>query len=498
LSRELVIRLPSAELVDDISYGFRHALVQEAAYALLTDEDRTLGHRLAGAWLERVGTADAFVIADHYEAGACFDRAAAWFARSAEQAVAVHDMESAIERAERALLCGASGDTRLALRMLQAEASNWRVAPADGERYAREVVDAVPSGSERWFRAADLLLDALLRLDGDRAAAWFEEVRQVPPQPDALPALLRFLGRAALMGVRLGHLEIARPVLDQFASMPLDPRELEPQAAAFFLAVRATQAELEGRLDEAVRIHEHEIATLIGQGAVREATMVRLGLSQTLALLGDIDGAESTMEAARRDAVRMRLPLAAGVAQYGLALVRLAQGDAALASASAQVAFDAFANADATFAAASLGALSEASLALRNAEAAERHARAALGFRGLGAPILATLHAHLARAFAMQGRPAEAMREADEASRHAAIAGENDACDAHARLARMQALESAGDTIGAREAARTAADCLNARRAKLVDPRYRATFLSNVPVHAQTLDLVRAWGADCA
>ena len=37
------------------SYVFRHGLLREAAYAMLTDADRASGHRLAGEWLERTG-----------------------------------------------------------------------------------------------------------------------------------------------------------------------------------------------------------------------------------------------------------------------------------------------------------------------------------------------------------------------------------------------------------------------------------------------------------
>jgi len=55
---------------------FRHALVREAAYGMLTNEDRALGHRLAGAWLEQVGEPSAAVIGEHFErAGGGGDRA---------------------------------------------------------------------------------------------------------------------------------------------------------------------------------------------------------------------------------------------------------------------------------------------------------------------------------------------------------------------------------------------------------------------------------------
>ena len=54
---------PSAVFRGDTEYGFRHALVREAALAMLTDDDRTLGNRLAAEWLEEMGEPDAAVLA---------------------------------------------------------------------------------------------------------------------------------------------------------------------------------------------------------------------------------------------------------------------------------------------------------------------------------------------------------------------------------------------------------------------------------------------------
>ena len=41
--------------------------MREAAYALLTDADRSLGHELAVEWLERMGEPDPAVITGHRE-----------------------------------------------------------------------------------------------------------------------------------------------------------------------------------------------------------------------------------------------------------------------------------------------------------------------------------------------------------------------------------------------------------------------------------------------
>src|SRR6185437_4429196 len=71
LSRdEIIAAVPVSRISGEEEYCFRHALLRDAAYAALTPEDRILGHRLAGEWLEGRGEADAVVLAEHFERGA--------------------------------------------------------------------------------------------------------------------------------------------------------------------------------------------------------------------------------------------------------------------------------------------------------------------------------------------------------------------------------------------------------------------------------------------
>jgi hypothetical protein len=67
VEREILHRRPIARFPGEEEYVFRQTLVREAAYGMLTDADRRLGHRLAGAWLERVGESDPGVVAEHFE-----------------------------------------------------------------------------------------------------------------------------------------------------------------------------------------------------------------------------------------------------------------------------------------------------------------------------------------------------------------------------------------------------------------------------------------------
>jgi predicted ATPase len=59
--QEILVKRAVSRFPGEDEYAFRHALLREGAYALLTEEDRVLGHRLAGAWLEAHGEQDALM-----------------------------------------------------------------------------------------------------------------------------------------------------------------------------------------------------------------------------------------------------------------------------------------------------------------------------------------------------------------------------------------------------------------------------------------------------
>jgi predicted ATPase len=104
---EIVATRGASRFGGETELAFRHALVRDAAYSMLTDEDQRRGHLLAGAWLERHGEANAKVLAEHFERGAATDedrlRAVSFWARAAGHALDATAIESATEHAERGL-----------------------------------------------------------------------------------------------------------------------------------------------------------------------------------------------------------------------------------------------------------------------------------------------------------------------------------------------------------------------------------------------------------
>ncbi|WP_437668757.1 protein kinase domain-containing protein [Sorangium sp. So ce131] len=70
LAEELVVRRGGSRYPGHDELTFRHALVRDAAYGMLTDGDRAAGHRAAARWLRSVGETDERVLAEHAERGA--------------------------------------------------------------------------------------------------------------------------------------------------------------------------------------------------------------------------------------------------------------------------------------------------------------------------------------------------------------------------------------------------------------------------------------------
>ena len=81
---EALAALSDHELIvpEGDGYAFRRPLVREAAYAMLTEVDRALGHRLAAAWLAEQASPDVAAVADHFRRGGDRESEAEWSRRA--------------------------------------------------------------------------------------------------------------------------------------------------------------------------------------------------------------------------------------------------------------------------------------------------------------------------------------------------------------------------------------------------------------------------------
>ena len=149
--REVVTRRPEPRFPDEREYVFRHALVRDAAYASLTEEDRALGHRIAGDWLDARGEPDAAVLAEHFDRGRDAARAAGAYERAASQALARSDFQRAMALVDRAIAMGAagtSGDRLGRMRLVpRARARRALARWADARHDLAAALDLTPAGA---------------------------------------------------------------------------------------------------------------------------------------------------------------------------------------------------------------------------------------------------------------------------------------------------------------------------------------------------------------
>ncbi|MEO8703093.1 MAG: protein kinase [Kofleriaceae bacterium] len=207
VQRELVAMVPSSSIPSEIEYAFRHDLVREAAYATMNSDERVLADAIAGEWLVAHGHSDAVALASHFTRGNDPRRAAGFFARAAEQALAGNDNDAALAHVDHAL----TSDVELApelvgrLELARAEALNWRGDHAAAIPAAARARERLPRGGVSWFRATSEVFFGAGRL-GEMAHAMgsLRDLTTAVPLPDASLEQLRSVSRAAIIMLRFG------------------------------------------------------------------------------------------------------------------------------------------------------------------------------------------------------------------------------------------------------------------------------------------------------
>ena len=490
--QELVRRRAEAVFPGEREYGFEHATVREAAYAMLTDADATLGHRLAGEWLAAKGERDALVLAEHFERGRDVERALRSYERAADLALEANDYEAAAARAERGVLCGADGAALGRLRLLQAEAYGWR---GDFERaaiHARWALRSVERGSEDWFRAAGeaVYVAAPLGEHEEVAAIAADLCRAEPTSDDARTARARAgaLARAAIQLALLGRAEEARRVLSLATGVRSSGSvRADPMVAARRPPRRAFAALAAGEPELSVAEHRAARAEFERAGAHRHV-QAALGFASFVDLeLGRHADAEAGLRESLAGAEKMGLTFTAALLRINLsyALLRAGKTDDVLVSG-ARVAFGLSAIQDRRVDAISRGYLAEILALGGDLGGAEREARQGVEKLGAFPPFKARALGILAHVLLARGRSSEALAAAEEGMAILASVGTTLVGESLLRLTLARARAAAGDAEGARAALDAARDRLLARAAAIGDPDVRRSFLA-VPENAQTL-----------
>ncbi|WP_437338809.1 serine/threonine-protein kinase [Sorangium sp. So ce394] len=505
--RELVAPASgSGGLADAADHVFRHTLVREAAYAMLTEHDRALGHRLAGAWLERGASVDPQVVAEHFRRGGEPGRAVRWYRRAAEQSLEANDLCAAIERAASGEACGAAGDDLGALRLVAAEAKVWEGDLAAAEALGASAAELLPAGSPGWFRAVTQIAAAAGKLGAvDRVAGWAAIAEGLsaardpaaPPPPSApapppsgAPALRRAriacfceCGAQLVFGGRYAEADalLARIDEDLRAAPPPDA-----ELVAMAQQLRAIRASAGGDPEACLEGLEAALAAFEQAGDRRNACVIRANVGFIYAELGELEAAEAALRAALEAADRMGLRELATVALHNLGHVLGQLGkldEAQLVEGRAVEAFQQ--RGDLRMEGVARTYLAKIALLSGDAATAEREASAAEAALRVAPRLRAPAMAVRARALLAGGQVAAALGAARAAFGELAALGSLEEGESLVRLAYAEALAASGAHAEAAAVLADARESLLARAQRIADPRRRERFLTAVPENAR-------------
>jgi serine/threonine protein kinase/tetratricopeptide (TPR) repeat protein len=470
---------------------FRHGLLQEAAYGMLTPEDRVLAHRLAGEHLEATGERQAILLVEHYERSGERRKAAHWCRRAAQQEMDANDLGAAIERVQRGIALGADGELLAALRLVEAQARFWRGEYAQAELAARAAVSSV-SEDMRLSAVGELL--ANLGQQG-KFADMAEICRdQLLPQVEARP-LGSWLGcglRAITALLAGGQYEVVESLLRRIAT---DSTALTLGQRARLQAMQGVVHFYRGAPSRALQALQAALRDFETLGDTRSSTEAKLALANALIELGVFEDAEEFLCSAVETTKQRNLLPALVIALVNLTDLRVNMGRTEEARVTGEQARSmAHELGDRRVeGGASIYLSLAASLAGAPVEA-ERHARSAVAILAGVPALLPTAMAGLARVLLPQNRITEAIDLAREAYGQLVRLGGVEEGEASIYLVYAECLLRHGQRDEARDLLARSVKRLEERCHAIDTPAWRSAFLRRLPDNARTLDLARTLG----
>jgi eukaryotic-like serine/threonine-protein kinase len=495
-ARELIARRAERRFAGEEEYAFRHALVREGAYAMLTDRDRQLGHALAASFLLSAGEHDPMVLAEHLDRGDEGARAAIFYASAAEQALLGADLPAVLARVHRGLDRGAEDEARARLHAARANAHMWMgtLRPAF-EDAARALELARPGTTSHCHALATMTACAHFLRDREAIDDLLPRLLSVEPELGGVFWIQQSLFAAATAGLLEGDRAAAVRCIERSEQIAVPVWGRDRAVMAWSTLLRRLVSFYFDRDPWSSFLHIR--ATLEHARVMSDQfalTIVELQAAIDLISLGAFDEADLML----RSALRVERPantLAAMVIAHQAVLYGRMGRPREVLDLLAPILEDpssrytSFTN----FVLASLESIA-ARIALGELEEAERE----LDTLGDSSSLPVTQRASHAHArgllLLLRGEASLAARLAREALTAQRALGIYDYTRTDdLELLLVESLHATGDLDAARAALREIRDDLLARAARITEPAYRQSFLANVSPHQRLLALAHEW-----
>ncbi|XXY52907.1 protein kinase [Sorangium sp. So ce269] len=494
LRREVIVRRGEGRRRDHAEYCFRHALVREAAYGMLTARDLRIGHALAGSFLEAAGEGDPMVLAEHFERGEEAAKAAEWYLRAADKALHGNDLAAAIACAERGIACAPDPDTVGALRLVEAEALLWRGEPALAEQRGVEATRHLAPGSVAWFSAFTQLAGAGHKQGHyERVERWMMAVLGTEPLAGALLARNACLLEGAIVLLLGGRYACVDALIDAVEQATEDASAADLMTEAKLLYLHGLLRQHNGDPSACIASMSAALAAFEDVGDRREACRARLNMGLCYVQFGYFDAAAEVLRAGLEEAERMALDDRVPNALQNLGLALAHSGEVDEARAALRSSIEALQRrGDRRRECEGRLQLARVLLLAGQPALAEEESRAAEALARAVPERLPAAMAARARALLELGRAGEALAATTEAL--SLLESDRDEEEGFlVRLVHAEALAASGQLVEARGAIALARNGLLVRAGRISDPAWRERFLRDVPDNARILALAHGW-----
>lgn len=493
---EIIEEHRSSHFPQESEYGFRHALVRDAAYSLLTEPDRAEGHLLAGAYLERMGEKDAMALAEHAEQGGDMERAVAFFGRAAEHSREQNDLKQALSRASRGIACGAEQEALGVLRAIQSLAyfglGEWHNAAKTGA----EALALLPKGSFWWCKIAEPLFNVFPLIGQlDRFEQLVHDFAAIEPAPEAIPAYICADAHQLMMFALLGSRSGGRGCLERIRRFGAAVLQKDTHVRATvsihhgyfvctiepdpYLALSLAEESLRGFMQ-----------TRDPRG--RAFAMALVGLSE--AALGGFTEGERTLRDSLALAEEIHDAFFSVNAQGSLIIALTESEDPRRLSeveAMARAVRDA--NLNVGYVALAHMGLGVSCLGRGDLAQGEAELRKSLEGFAVEPPFSLMTRGALIRCLVAQGRTREAADVARKGMDVLAKLGGAGWTEVPFRVAAAEALRAAGDIDAGRRALEEARHQIELRASRIADPVWRERYLTQRPENVRAFELARDW-----
>jgi tetratricopeptide (TPR) repeat protein len=497
LSHELIVQRRGSRFPTQAEYAFRHVLLRDAAYEMLSPKERRAGHRTAGRWLEQQGEQDVRVLADHAQRGEEPARAVEFYVRAAEQSFSRNDLDGVFSLVEQGLGCGAREAARGTLLGVQALARFFSSDMAGCLRDGTEALHALRPGQARWYQVVGALVNAAGLLgQHDTLRTLLALLRQVPPQPEAAAAKAEALASVVIMYGLSGAREQALQVLDSASAL------IDPDSDSDVLAHGALQLAhsmfinmLEPDPFRALQLAEAGISACRTVGDRRQEGLCRIACGEALFALGEPSRGAHEMRSALQLGQQLHELLVELLAAISLALNMVLSGDPSVGAEAERIVIPVIADPRITpvYRGHAFTALAGALLAQGRSQEAEAKAREALTLIAAAPVYRPRVLALLMMSLRAQSRAAEAVPLAQEGLRLLGTFGGAGRTELMFRHAVVLTWIDMGNLAVAREALGVALQQLQVRAARIPGTEMRQTFLSGVPTNVRLRELAQQY-----